>query len=1260
MRGSTHGRDITAILILALAVVVMTAMIPAGAAALPRHDEERDAPDAEAPEDIPHGEELRVERDASREKLEELLDGGETADYAAAWSATAAADWVDPYRVSEGDFGIYWWPSMDVDGAGNLHVAYMDPINLDILYASNQGGSWSAPISILGDDLFGMCPDIFVDDWNNVHVAYMTQDEVGDVIHVVSRWDDAWGPTWRASGADDECWLPSLVRESGPGATDSKLHVAYISDESGFCFVKHNQTAGWGGGAWNPASVVASGLDDDCDYPSLGIDSGDGLHLAYEFWDAAGDANVQYNSRPYGGAWGLASENASGGETDALMPSLAVGAGDEPYVSYTWDDWSGTGDMVIRGNHRDNATGWGAPATASGGDTICTDLMWQPALGLPTRGSMLAYDAVSGGLFVAYVSMEILDGIVSMKCNYYDPVGGFGTPETVWGADQNMQADLVVDAAGAPLVIWVHQDQLWFPNDLYLSTRTGPASWSGPASVPSATTAVMNCDAVVDGDGLTHVVAWEYGGGAHKVRYFTGDAQGSWNDHGVISGDDKGCVYPRVAVGPDGLARVCYLSLGWIVPFLPLENQMRYVADGGGWSAPVTISGADIPDGISAIGVDGTGTTHVAYYDDDAVEIHYVNNASGWCAPETISGGDTGDFLVAATCDSSGGFHVVYPDEPGGGDWRIRYAARSSSGAWSGPSTISGGEDDVDAPDIVSLSDGSLEVVYVADVDGSRDYRLRDTSMPAGGAWSAPFTLGADSDCGDPSLAVDPEDGVHLFYMLPFSSLPCDLRYMYYDACSWSDPETVVPGIEPASFLWYDPVCSAAATPEDIPCCLYEDGASLYYVAEEVVPEFYFAEGYTGEGFQEYLCLANAGAEEAVAAITYMFTDGSEQEQRIAVPPTSRVTVDVNAVAGQGEEVSAKVVSDRPIACERPMYFSYQGAWDGGHVTSGVPSPSSDWYFAEGCTTAGFETYVCVQNPGDDHANLTFRFHTQEEGEKVISDFVVAPHSRATFLVNDLLGGGYQTSLHLSSTSPVVAERPVYFSYSGTSGYSWEGGHCVAGSAELSSSYYFAEGTTRAGFETWLCLQNPGSEVVTVEASYFLGDGQGAEVKKSYDLGPGRRLTLNLADEVGDGVDVSTRLSSASHFLAERPSYFDYGGNWPGGHCVMGAGQAGISWLFAEGYTGDSNSFDTWLCLGNPGGTNAHVRVSYYSQEAGALPPQDLTVLAGTRVTLLLDDQVGGDHQLAIEITSDEPVVAERAMYFDYDGRTGGHANLGN
>jgi hypothetical protein len=39
-------------------------------------------------------------------------------------------------------------------------------------------------------------------------------------------------------------------------------------------------------------------------------------------------------------------------------------------------------------------------------------------------------------------------------------------------------------------------------------------------------------------------------------------------------------------------------------------------------------------------------------------------------------------------------------------------------------------------------------------------------------------------------------------------------------------------------------------------------------------------------------------------------------------------------MVGRGHDVSTRIVSDRPVIAERPMYFDYNG-WTGGHTGTG-------------------------------------------------------------------------------------------------------------------------------------------------------------------------------------------------------------------------------------------------------------------------------------------------------------------------------------
>jgi len=348
-----------------------------------------------------------------------------------------------------------------------------------------------------------------------------------------------------------------------------------------------------------------------------------------------------------------------------------------------------------------------------------------------------------------------------------------------------------------------------------------------------------------------------------------------------------------------------------------------------------------------------------------------------------------------------------------------------------------------------------------------------------------------------------------------------------------------------------------------------------------------------------------------------------------------------------------KVLSDTAnLVAERPMYFNYNGVWTGGSDAIGATAPNTSWYFAEGTTLPNFDEYVTVLNPGDTAASLTFRYMVEGAGEQDVPGSV-GPHSRATFNTASQIGANKNSSLQLDSTQNVVAERPMYFNYHGA----WTGGHDVVGANAPAKAWYLAEGTTRTGFEEWLCLQNPGSSPITVNATYQLGSGQGAPISKTYTVPAKQRLTVSVNAEIGPNKDDSVALTSTGSFIAERPMYFSYHGLWTGGHDVLGANASAKTWFFAEGTTRDN--FDEWLTLQNPGSADAHVTITYYTTSGQAIP-KSWTVSANSRLTVNVNQDAGANQDISARVSSDQPIIAERPMYFNYNGVwTGGHDVVG-
>ena len=295
--------------------------------------------------------------------------------------------------------------------------------------------------------------------------------------------------------------------------------------------------------------------------------------------------------------------------------------------------------------------------------------------------------------------------------------------------------------------------------------------------------------------------------------------------------------------------------------------------------------------------------------------------------------------------------------------------------------------------------------------------------------------------------------------------------------------------------------------------------------------QWYFAEGTTRSGFETWLCLANPGDVATQAVVRAMTHGGEVKETRLLVPASCRRSLLINELVGPDQDVALQVTSDLPLVAERPMYFRYRGVWSGGHCTTGVSQPSTQWYFAEGTTRSGFETWLCLANPGDAGATASVDYYLSD-GEVVRRAYPIAPHSRYTICVNDELGGDRDVSAHIYSREPILAERPLYFGRS----KGLQGGDCVVCAESVSNNWYFAEGCTRSGFEEWLCIGNPNRQVAKVTVSY-LNEKQ-SRLKQTYNLAPETRFTVRVNDIVGEGHDVSLVVESDCGVVAERPMYF--------------------------------------------------------------------------------------------------------------------------
>jgi hypothetical protein len=400
---------------------------------------------------------------------------------------------------------------------------------------------------------------------------------------------------------------------------------------------------------------------------------------------------------------------------------------------------------------------------------------------------------------------------------------------------------------------------------------------------------------------------------------------------------------------------------------------------------------------------------------------------------------------------------------------------------------------------------------------------------------------------------------------------------------------------------------------------------------------WYLAEGSTGPGFETWVLVQNPGDTNANISITYMTGNGSVAGPTATLPPQSRKTFKVSDTVPNQYDVSTMITADTRIVAERSVYGSNRN-W--GTESIGAWEPATTWYLSEGCTGPGFETWILVQNPGNLPANVHLTYMTSS-GAVNGPTLLVAATSRVSFKVSDTCPGVWEVSTKVESDRPVVAERSMY-------GNNRNWGTDSVGVPQPLKTWFLPEGSTGPGIETWILVQNPGDNVANAKLT-FMTEG-GSIDGPTVTLQPRSRQTVELAKVVPGHWSVSTKVTSDEPVIAERSMY---GNNRKWATESIGTGQAANTWCLAEGCTGPG--FETWVLVQNPNDEAANVTLTYMTAGAIHYGPT-VTLAPNSRKTFNVADTVT-DWEVSTTVTSDKPVVAERAMY--WYNRIEGHDSIG-
>ncbi len=333
------------------------------------------------------------------------------------------------------------------------------------------------------------------------------------------------------------------------------------------------------------------------------------------------------------------------------------------------------------------------------------------------------------------------------------------------------------------------------------------------------------------------------------------------------------------------------------------------------------------------------------------------------------------------------------------------------------------------------------------------------------------------------------------------------------------------------------------------------------------------------------------------------------------------------------------VVSVPPGATSGPVTVT---TTDGESNAAGFTVTHSTWYFAEGCTTGGLETWILVENPNPAPVNVYLSFYTMEGlfEPAALQGWEVPAETRISFNVGAYIQATHLSTVVSSEGGQVFCERSMY-----GGGRTW--GHNSIGATFPASEWYLAEGCSEGGMETWILVQNPSAEPVEVALEFQTENG---EVQGPVETLPGHtRRSFNAAEYV-QSYDLSTLVTASGGVVCERSMY---GGDRTWGHNSIGTSMPSETWYLPEGCS--EGGMETWVLVQNPGDEEVEAQLTFHTGggevegPSGAIPPR-------SRQSFRVNDFVDSFHVSTL-VTASGDVVCERSMYGG--GRTWAHNSIG-
>jgi hypothetical protein len=323
------------------------------------------------------------------------------------------------------------------------------------------------------------------------------------------------------------------------------------------------------------------------------------------------------------------------------------------------------------------------------------------------------------------------------------------------------------------------------------------------------------------------------------------------------------------------------------------------------------------------------------------------------------------------------------------------------------------------------------------------------------------------------------------------------------------------------------------------------EGAGATLCAEAASAHWDFASGSSSLDADERLLLYNPFPDEAVVRIEFATPTGERAPAAltdVAVPAGESVSVQVNEALQTVRSVGASIdaVRGRVVAWRQQFEKTSDEGPGGIEMTLGAPSPSENWYFAQGAVGEGTDERISVMNPGNKEAVVQIALTTQDETltPAGLVELPVPGRSAQTFslarALRKVTGARVGVSALVRSMNGVrvVAERSIEYSLGDIQGVAAEVG------ATAPKSKWISPPAAAQAIADSLAIFNPGATRASVSVTLAGVTGRTVRPKELAEIKVrGRsRVSIGLNAFTG-GLPMVARVEATSPVVVERTAY---------------------------------------------------------------------------------------------------------------------------